>query len=323
MAFALACLLGLAGPGLVLAAPPSNDLRAGAIPVEVGETQAVSIVDATTSPDDPTPCVPGDTEIRSVWFSFTATASGSIVAVLANPELAMHVLAPDGTTELGCTVSATRAHVQFDAVAGETYLIEEAALVDDPLIDVAAVGIELPIDLTIDPPTTGRLLSDIPDNLGRVRFAITLDCPTQGAYADINLVLEQGSGSSKAIGHSTNEDTYGCLPPASSVDVLVPDTGTDEDAIFHAGPATMSFQYSAITVGQLYESPTWLGTVQVVGGAAGPEVTVPPTSTIAPVSRPAGGSLLALIGLVALIGGLASWVAIVRRRGNRHSPDGR
>jgi hypothetical protein len=323
MAVTLACLVGLISPVSVLAAPPPNDLRAGAIPVAVGETQASSIVDATTSPDDPAPCVSGDTEIRSVWFSFTATASGSIVAVLANPELAMHVLAPDGTTELGCTVSGTRAHVQFDTVAGETYLIEEAALVDDPLIDVAAVGIELPIDLTIDAPTTGRVLSDtgIAFNLGRVRFSITLECPTQQIEAEIHLVLQQGSGASKAVGRNSDDDNpYSCQPPSYAFDLVVPGNGPDPDAIFQPGSATLSLQYTATTAGQLYVSPTMRSTVQLVGGPA-PDVTVPPTSTVAPVSRPDGGSPLVVIGLVALIGGLAWWVALARPRRHRHSAD--
>jgi hypothetical protein len=312
----LACALGLAGPGSVLAAAPPNDLRAGAIPVEVGETQASSIVDATTSPDDPPPCRSGDTEIRSVWFSFTAPASGPVIAVIKDPELAMHVLAPDGTTQLGCAVSATRANVQFDAVDGETYLIEEAALVDDPLIDAAAVAIELPIDLTIDPPTTGRVLSDtgIGFNFGVVRFDITLECPTQRADAQIHLVLEQGSGSSKASAHNSEDDNgYTCAPPSYTFDLLVPGDGPDPDAVFEPGPATMSFQYNAITAGQLYRSPTVRSRVQLTGGAAAPEVTVPPTSTVAPVSRPAGGSPLAVLGLVAFIGGLASWAAFARR----------
>jgi hypothetical protein len=314
----LACALGLAGPGSVLAAAPPNDLRAGAIPVEVGETQASSIVDATTSPDDPAPCVAGDTEIRSVWFSFTAHASGPIFVILMDPELAMHVLAPDGTTELGCAVSATRANVQFDAVEGETYLIEEAALVDDPLIDAAAVAIELPIDLTIEPPTTGRVLSDtgIAFNYGVVSFEFTMECPAQQfEEAQIYLVLEQGSGSSKAVGRNSSDDnTRPCQPPSYSFDLLVPGDGPDPDAIFQPGPATMSFQYNAISLGQLYRSPTVRSTVQLVGGAAAPEVTVPPTSTIAPSAQVATGSSMTALALVWLIGGLASFVAFDRRR---------
>ena len=324
LAFSLACVLGLVGPVSVLAAAPPNDLRAGAIPVEVGETQAVSIVDATTSPDDPAPCVSGDTEIRSVWFSYTASASGSIVVAIKDPELAMHVLAPDGTTELGCTTTGIGHNVEIDVVIGETYLIEEAALVDDPLIDVAAVRIELPIDVTIDPPTTGRVLSDtgIAFNFGRVRFDINIECPMQRASGEIHLVLTQGSGASKAIGRNSEDDSYSCGPPSSSIDLLVPVNGPDPDAIFHPGPANLSFQYYATTEGQqLYESPTVRSTVQLVGGAAEPEVTVPPTSTVAPVSRPASGSLLADIGLVALIGGLAWWAALARARPDRHSPD--
>jgi hypothetical protein len=214
-------------------------------------------------------------------------------------------------------VSATRANVQFDALDGETYLIEEAALVDDPLIDAAAVAIELPIDLTIDLPTTGRVLSDtgIGFNFGVVRFDITLECPTQRADAQIHLVLEQGSGSSNAIAHNSEDDNgYTCAPPSYTFDLFVPGDGPDPDAVFEPGPATMSFQYNAITAGQLYRSPTVRSTVQLTGGAAAPEVTVPPTSTIAPSAQVATGSSITALALVWLIGGLASFVALDRRR---------
>jgi hypothetical protein len=323
----LGCLLGLAGVEAVSATPPTSDVRAGAVAVEVGETKAESIVDATTSPDDPAPCVSGDTESRSVWFSFTATASGPIVVAIKDPELAMHVLAPDGATELGCTTTRVGDNVEIDVLNGETYLIEEAALVDDPRIDTAAVRIELPIDVTIAPPATGRVLSDtgIAFNFGRVRFDITIDCPIQAASGAMHLVLEQGSGASKVSARNTTEDgSYSCQPPSYSFDLLIPSGGPDPDAIFHPGPANLAFQYSAITEGgQRFESANWQGTIQLVGGAPRPEVTVPPTSTVAPASRPADGSPLAPIalGLVALMSGLASWAAVGRSRRRGQSPD--
>jgi hypothetical protein len=249
--------------------------------------------------------------------------------VIKDPELAMHVLAPDGTTELGCAVSRTSDHVRFDAVEGETYLIEEAALVDDPLIDAAAVAIELQIDLTIDPPTTGRVepFGGVGSRFVRVSFDITLECPTQPITAAIHLVLEQGSGASKAVARNAEDDnSFTCHPPSYSFDLLVPGNGPDPDANFQPGPATMSFGYTAFTSAQRYDSPTVRSTVQLAGGASAPEVTLPPTSTDAPVSRPSGGGWSAVVGLVLpvlLIGGLASWTALARRRRDLYPPDRR
>jgi hypothetical protein len=239
----------------------------------------------------------------------------------------MHVLAPDGTTELGCAVSGPSDYVQFDTVEGATYLIEEAALVDDPLIDAAAVAIELPIDLTIDPPTTGRVepFGGVGSRFVRVSFDITLECPTQYTNVSIQLVLEQGSGASKTVArNATDDNPFSCYPPSYSFDLLVPGNGPDPDVDFKPGPAIMSFQYTAFTSAQRYESPTVRSTVQLVGSAPTPAVTLPPTSTDAPVSRPSGGgwsAVVGLAGLVGLVGGLASWIALARHRRNLYPPD--
>ncbi|GAB2983554.1 PKD domain-containing protein [Saccharothrix stipae] len=131
MVVALLGLLGLLVPGVAHAAPPPNDDfdQATAI-TTLPFTTTQTADEATQASDDPSSC----NSSRSVWFTYTATTSGSITATTAGSGYDTVLSAFTGTrgalTPLGCNDDASGGHhsrLDLAVVAGTQYHFMAAA----------------------------------------------------------------------------------------------------------------------------------------------------------------------------------------------------
>ena len=140
LSVALASLALVTSAGTVAAAPPANDLIAGATPLALGVPLDFNSADATMSASDPTDCNgshgpwPGP-YFASVWFSFTATSAGqlnlSAPTMQGDPDqfLAISFVykqTSSGLSLIDCTAFGNDA--SWPAEKGATYLIMEAGL---------------------------------------------------------------------------------------------------------------------------------------------------------------------------------------------------
>jgi hypothetical protein len=129
---ALLGLLGLLVPGVAHAAPPPNDDFDQAVAIATlpfTTTQATD--EATQAADDPTACYGTQ---RSVWFTYTATTSGTITATTAgsgyDTALSAYTGSRGSLTQLGCNDDADGGyHSRLDlaVVAGTRYHFMVAA----------------------------------------------------------------------------------------------------------------------------------------------------------------------------------------------------
>ena len=254
------------------AAPPTNDDRAGATPIGLLEYPTFDLTEATLAVDDPVTCPAGAAPQGSVWFAFTPTETGPVVvALIKTGSAAIHVLAPDGVTEIGCAATADathlEAHVDLDAVAGEIYLI---AVIGETSPGAAGnVFIEPPLVVSLANVTTAHVNAD-----GSVVAQYVFTC-SQAMGIEPELDLDQGSGTTRAMGSSLT--TESCVAPTTTFEILVePGAGPNPQARFRNGPADAYIQFNAYTVAQRYRSPAETKVIQLTGG---PAVTAPPTDT--------------------------------------------
>src|SRR5215217_256909 len=134
----MAMLLATAALGAVLvtpavASPPSNDDFANARVIDQGGLANLpgTTVDATGEPDEPQ----GDGQITSVWYAWTAPASGKTIIHTCDSSYDTYLSVSTGSAvnaltrvagnddNVSCGLNPFGSGVAFDAVAGTTYRI--------------------------------------------------------------------------------------------------------------------------------------------------------------------------------------------------------
>jgi hypothetical protein len=291
-------LLGSA-PG-VLAAPPTNDDRAGATPIAIYDTGsfdagAFDLAEATVALDDPALCAGGVAAQGSVWFAYTAVESGPVVITFGGDDgTAVHVLAPDGTTEIGCAVTADpdhlEPHVDLDGTAGETYLIELAGRTD--VNTIGFLVIERPLAVSLDPVTTGHVTAS-----GAVVVSYVFSC-AENMVLEPELDLTQGSGANLAMGSTL--ETHNCHAPGTTITMtVVAGNGPNPTARFRDGSAEAFIQFNALTFAQFYRSPSETKIIELSGA---PSIAPPATDTATASGPAAAYNRLLLVALIAGIG---------------------
>ncbi len=225
--------LTLAAP--VLAAPPSNDMYDGRLPIAVGDDLTVDTTEATTDADDEEMNIPCGAPAMdaSVWYEFTASADGFIAIDVSESNYSAGVFvalgSPGSFEVLGCGPGATF----FEAVAGETYAI----LAIDDQSDGAGNGGTLRITMEEIPPPpdvsvtlnrTGRFNHD-----GSATISGTVTCsdaPVEFTFIDI--FVQQAVGRIKINGFGFIEGfTCDGTTQAWSADVFA------DNGIFKGGKA--------------------------------------------------------------------------------------
>lgn len=126
--------LGAEGGGtLTVSCAPSNDDCASALTIVDGDTPFSNTGATTDGPDEPGLCnSSGDTQVLSdVWFSYTATCTGTVTIDLCSSDFDTKAAVyagsscPQSESALACNNNAcgSRSIVEFDAIAGNDYLI--------------------------------------------------------------------------------------------------------------------------------------------------------------------------------------------------------
>jgi PKD repeat protein len=128
-AFAAVALAMLVIPATAGATPPPNDDFANATVVaSFPFADVVNVADATTEPTEPFPCGIS----RTIWYTFTASTSGTIKADPAGSDffdtslIAYHVNSGGGLDALGCRFFGDP--LFFDVQAGGTYYVQAGNL---------------------------------------------------------------------------------------------------------------------------------------------------------------------------------------------------
>lgn len=191
LAGALLLTLGLVAP--VSAAEPANDDISSPTMISLPSTTSQSTIEATLGPTDPMDCAAGG---RSVWFSYTALADGSLQATTYGSDydtaLVVGTQNGDGGIDvIGCnddTVGLQSA-VRFDAASGSTYLLMVGSFLDGPGGELV-----LNLDPAPPPPVVGLTIDGGTFSVdGTATINGTVSC---GGLADvgIELFLEQTVG---------------------------------------------------------------------------------------------------------------------------------
>lgn len=231
------------------AAAPRNDRSAR--PVVVGSipfSHSQDTTEATSSPSDPGYCSAPEfgTDPGTVWFRYTATATGPLGATTfgSDYDTTLYVGTPNGSggiDVIACNddVRTLQAAVRFDADAGQTYLFAVgtspfAGVNGGNLVFNLDVGpVAMAVDLEVDP--VGSV------SKGVVTFHGTVSCSAEATLGSIVIAeLSQAQGPAEALGVGFL-DVAGCPGTGIPFAIEVP----SEVGKFKAGPATAQFIYAA------------------------------------------------------------------------------
>jgi hypothetical protein len=247
MTAALALVAAFALP--VSATAPSNDGSAsprviGSIPFTHGQ----DTTDATSDSTDPGYCLAPEfgTDPASVWFRYTASATGSLGATTfgSDYDTTLYVGTANGAggiDVIACNddVRTLQAAIRFDAHAGETYLF---AVGTSPFAGVN--GGNLVFNLDVGPVAQAVSLAVDPVgsvSKGVVMFSGTVSCSAEATLGSIVIAeLAQTQGSKEALGVGFH-DVTGCPGSGIPFTIEVP----SEVGKFKAGLATAQFIYAA------------------------------------------------------------------------------
>lgn len=200
---AIALLSALAVAAPALAAVPANDTYAGRTPLAAAPvTVTADTSGATTDADDDalnSECGAPAMD-ASVWYSYTATADGALIADVSESAYSAGVFvatgAPGSFEVLGCAPGATA----WEATAGETYSI---VVIDDQSDETGNGGA---MSLTVDeaPPVPEVDLTVASKatftKAGNLLLSGTVTC-TAGAVTDLDASVTQTVGRLKIEGY--------------------------------------------------------------------------------------------------------------------------
>lgn len=164
------CAMGatLLTAGAAHASPPGNDdFDSASIVVSTPYTNTLSNAgEATTAADDPAQCAVSS---GSVWYRFTASASGQLEASSRGSSYDTVISVYTGTRgalrAVGCNDDfyGLQSRVVFNAVAGETYFVEVSSFGAAPTL-----GAQLQFSLAEPPPAAPPPANDLLANATRV-----------------------------------------------------------------------------------------------------------------------------------------------------------
>lgn len=191
-------LLGsLATAAPVLAAPPSNDLFAGATPVSLGFSETLDTSEATTDSIDAEAninCGAPATD-ASVWYSITPDTDTGIVVDVSSSNYSAGVLIVTGNPGsfelLACGPGASA----WGATGGVTYSI----LAFDDQFDGGGNGGRLEIKIDVAPPPPELSLTVNPrgtfdSHTGGARISGTVTCTGVAEFSFIDVFVRQKVG---------------------------------------------------------------------------------------------------------------------------------
>lgn len=238
VAFAIPVVL-TAAPAL--AAAPSNDLIAGAVPVAPGFSTAVDTTDATTDAEDVAVnqnCGAPATD-ASVWYSYTPSSDETVIVDVSTSDYSAGVIvasgAPGNLTLVTCGPGAVVAGLS----GGTTYYI----VAFDDQFDEVGNGGTLNLSVTLGPPPPKLTVKVdrvglVSVRQGTVKLRGTFTC-SNADFLNINGQLTQRSGTGEGTFSFGVSGRCDGKPHSWSAGVVGP------DARFTVGrSASMTFSFA-------------------------------------------------------------------------------
>jgi hypothetical protein len=225
-------VLVVTAPGMALAAPPSNDLPAGAIaltaiPVSIDE----NTTEATVTTDD-IGCGAGGTDQATVWFTLTLASDTSVLVDASGSDYSVGVNVFAGSADANNLVTCVEGAAAFDAAAGTTYYLMFADIDGDAtnggalhvVIDVAPPPLEM--SLTVN--ATGK----VNQKTGEATISGTITCSRTADFGEVDVALRQSIGRFTIHGFGADSPTCGPTPTDWFVSIV------GDNGKFGSGKAT-------------------------------------------------------------------------------------
>jgi hypothetical protein len=189
-------------PAAAAAAPPANDLFAGATAVTLPYEATIDTTEATTDADDTAAkgdCVDVEATEASVWFDVTATQTGRLEVDLTGTDYPVGMIVVTGAPGSFQRVACAPFETSFQAVAGETYHL----LVFDTSAGGSNGGtLRISIVTPPPPPAVDITVSDrgrLNGRTGGVTLSGTITC-TDATFSGIRATLTQSVGPTSVFG---------------------------------------------------------------------------------------------------------------------------
>ena len=216
----VAVLLGLLAAGPAYAAPPSNDVFAGAVTIgSIPFSVTQDVTEATTNGSDidaneqcGAPAVDA-----SVWYEVTPTADTALLVDVTDSSYPAGVLvvtgAPGGFELVACGPGV----VAFEAIAGVSYYL----LIIDDQSDGGGNGgtLRLTVEEAPPPPELTVTVNDraaFSPRTGSATVSGTIACDEDAEFTVIDVQLEQAVGRGEVVGFgSLDVDCDGTAQPWS------------------------------------------------------------------------------------------------------------
>lgn len=197
------------GGAPALAAPPSNDTYSGAEVIgAVPFTTSQDTTEATTDADDEELNVDCGAPAMdaSVWFSYTATADGFLIADASGSDYSAGVFVATGAPGSFTVVACGPESVGWDALSGETYSI----LVIDDQADGEGNGGLMSLTVDVAPPApdidvTVNPIGSFDARTGSATISGTVTCDSTADFAFIDVTLDQPVGRFIVRGYGSAE----------------------------------------------------------------------------------------------------------------------
>jgi hypothetical protein len=220
-------------PGIAVAAPPANDLPAGAIaytalPVTIDQ----DTTEATVSTDN-IGCGSDGTDQATVWYTLTLAAATSVLVDATGSGYSVGVNVFDSPPSADSLFNCAAGALIFDAAPGTTYYLMFADIDGDGTnggqlhasIDVAPPPIE--VSVTVD--GSGK----VNPKTGEATIMGTISCSRAAEFADVEVSLRQPLG--RFTVHGSAFDSPSCGPTPTSWFASV----TGDNGKFAPGRATV------------------------------------------------------------------------------------
>lgn len=244
---ATALLLSLAGPAA--AAAPSNDLPTGAtafaaLPFAIEQ----DTTEATVSTDD-VGCGAGGLDEATVWYAFTP-AENVVVEVDASPSdylvgVTLFIGSPDEDGRADCNDDV----LSFEADAGTTYYLLFADVNGDGINGGSLRADVHPAPPAVDVRVTVDSVAKVHPKTGQARITGTITCDRPAEYAEVGVILREGTGRFFTIGGGAG--TTECGPAATTWSAIV----SGENGRFVGGSATATVTALACDALSCTEAP--------------------------------------------------------------------
>lgn len=210
-------------PGLAFAAPPDNDLPAGAIAITAIPAQvAQDTTEATTSTDN-VGCGSDGTDQASVWYTLTLAEATAVQIDASSSSYRVGINAFAGAPTAEALFDCREQTLRLDAAAGTTYYLMFAD------IDGAANGGQLDVTLDVAPPPIELALTvdssgKVNPKTGEATITGTVMCSTATSDAAVDAELREPMGRFTIRGFGGSGMACGPEPVAWSM-VVVGDNG--------------------------------------------------------------------------------------------------